>query len=94
MTAPLVRVRSPSPPSHALSSWIDVIVTPDLCRLGVGSLSEIWGKHMRRNKMMQGARLSGLMVQRLGLLQTEVIYMVRGPDYCFRQSSGENGIVC
>ena len=32
---------------------------------------------MRHNKIMQGDRLSGLMVQRLRLVQNEVIYMVR-----------------
>ena len=42
---------------------------------------------MRRNKIMQGARLSELMFQRLELMfqrlelvQDEVIYMVRGPS--------------
>ena len=34
---------------------------------------------MRRNKIMQDARLSGLMAQRLGLVQIEITYIVRGP---------------
>ena len=34
---------------------------------------------MRRNKITQSDRVSGLMVQRLGLVQNKVIYMVQGP---------------